>query len=281
MKLDSNSRILIIGNCPTSKELNCLLKSKNLIVSYSSNINEIENQFFDLAFIFTEDNLDVKLTYLSTLESMNNNDGLVCVNLDAINLETVQKEFNIEVLGVNFNFPFLDSKFMEIINTPKNRFQYVDQLKLFGSKLLNKDPYVVNDGISARAYMLAAMCREAFFLVENGYANIESIDRACRNDAGFYMPFTGNFLYMDLMGTIAYALVMKDLNPELSNSIEIPSWVLKKIEEGKIGMKRGFGFYNYEKGDYEKWNKTIQEFSVEINKLINKYDQNYVKIQKP
>ncbi|MGH2624394.1 MAG: hypothetical protein ACRDE7_12065, partial [Sphingobacterium sp.] len=90
-----------------------------------------------------------------------------------------------------------------------------------------------------------------------------------------YMPFTGNFLYMDLMGTMAYALVMKDLNPELAKCLTLPEWFVEKVKQGKKGMQANEGLYAYEEGDYEKWEEVFQEFSAEINGLIQKNIQHY------
>src|SRR5690606_30244795 len=98
----------------------------------------------------------------------------------------------------------------------------------------------------------------AFYLVENGYASMESIDRACRNDAGYYLPFAGNFRYMDLMGTYAYGVVMKDLNPELSKATVVPDSVVAD-------------FQSYAADHPEHWEKIVRTVSEEIRELILKY----------
>ena len=115
------------------------------------------------------------------------------------------------------------------------------------------------------------MAREAFFLVENGYASIEDIDRACRNDPGYYLPFAGNCRYIDLMGTYAYGIVMKGLNPELSKDIEIGKFMKNIISEEDFGMENGKGFYEYEKGDSERWHEIFRKFSTQIHEIIKKY----------
>src|SRR5690606_11021753 len=98
----------------------------------------------------------------------------------------------------------------------------------------------------------------AICLVENGYASIERIDRACRNNAGFYLPFEGNFRYMDLMGTYAYGMVMKDLNPDLAKGADVSdnlaSWLARYAASEANVRKIAF-----------------QRFSKEIRSLILKY----------
>ena len=138
-------------------------------------------------------------------------------------------------------------------------------------KRWNKDPYLIWGDVSVRAKMLYAMAREAFYLVHNGYASIEDVDRACRNDAGYYLPFAGNFRYMDLMGTYAYGLVMKDLNRELSRSSKAPAFFQEIMAQGGLGMENGFGFYEYDEDAVDKWKEVVGKFSHEVQYIIRKY----------
>ena len=139
-----------------------------------------------------------------------------------------------------------------------------------------KDPYLLKNGRGIRSRMLTALMREAFFLVENDYVRIEDIDRACRNDAGYYLPFAGNFRYMDLMGAYMYGVVMQDLNPELSKDKHIPEFARKLFKSGAEGMQNGKGFYEYEEGEAEEWDNKFRKFSHEIKDVISKYNHETV-----
>ena len=48
--------------------------------------------------------------------------------------------------------------------------------------------------------IMYAMIREAFYLVENGYATVEDVDRSLRNDLGYWITFAGPFRFMDITG---------------------------------------------------------------------------------
>jgi 3-hydroxybutyryl-CoA dehydrogenase len=120
------------------------------------------------------------------------------------------------------------------------------------------------------------MYREAFFLVENGYATIEDVDRCCRNDGGYWMPFCGLFRYMDLTGLHSYYQVMIDLFPTLNNQQNVPELIKKIAEEGGTGVANGNGFYKYSKEEAEEWTKAFEEFSFDINKLSKKYPINLI-----
>lgn len=269
-----NPRLLVAGKPAIARDFYEQLNQECFDVDFID-APQTTGVIYDLIFVFTADDLADKCLWINKLLNSISPTGFIAINIDGVGLEEIQRCVHTEVVGVNFCYPVTASPFMEIIASAQNQAGYVDALFIWAKERLNKDPYIVWGGISARAYMLAAMAREAFYLVDKGYASTESIDRACRNDAGYYLPFTGNYLYMDLMGTVAYAMVMKDLNPELSNSQEVPTWFKNMVDQGEVGMKSLSGLYKYKEGDFEKWESIVREFSEEINQLIIKYKKEY------
>ncbi|HXL57504.1 MAG TPA: 3-hydroxyacyl-CoA dehydrogenase family protein, partial [Chitinophagaceae bacterium] len=122
--------------------------------------------------------------------------------------------------------------------------------------------------------LMYAMMREAIHLVENGYATIEDIDRACRNDMGYWITFAGLFRFMDLTGIPAYLTVMKDLFPGLDNSTKAPHFIEELVASGAKGVSNALGFYPYTKESAKKWEKLFIEFTYDIRKLSEKYPKN-------
>jgi 3-hydroxybutyryl-CoA dehydrogenase len=115
------------------------------------------------------------------------------------------------------------------------------------------------------------MYREAFFLVENGYATIEDVDRACRNNPGYWMALVGIFLWMDLTGVPAYHTVMKDLFPTLNNQTTIPTLIDDVVKDGGKGVLNAKVFYKYTEEEAKMWEETFHEFSYEVRDLALKY----------
>jgi len=116
-----------------------------------------------------------------------------------------------------------------------------------------------------------AMLREAFHLVDKGYATVEDVDRSLRNDLGYWITFAGPFRFMDLTGIPAYLTVMKDLFPELDNATEPPAFMEKLVASGAKGVSNASGFYPYTKETAEDWDKRFIDFSYDIRKLAEKY----------
>jgi 3-hydroxybutyryl-CoA dehydrogenase len=115
--------------------------------------------------------------------------------------------------------------------------------------------------------------REAFYLVENGYATIEDVDRSLRNDLGYWITFAGPFRFMDLTGIPAYRMVMEDLFPELCCSKEVPELMRKVVDSGARGVANAQGFYNYTPAEARRWEKRYLQFSYDIRALALKYSK--------
>lgn len=228
---------------------------------------------YGVAIIITGEDLSEKKVAICTVERIVGAETIIAINMESVALQELQKSCSQpeRLMGLNWTEPAHTTHFLEIItNDITNKVLAANLLNL-AKKHWNKDPYLIWGEVSVRAKMLYAMAREAFYLVHNGYASIEDVDRACRNDAGYYLPFAGNFRYMDLMGTYAYGLVMKDLNRELSRSSKAPAFFQEIMGQGGLGMENGFGFYEYDKDAVEKWKEVVGKFSHEVQHIIRKY----------
>lgn len=231
---------------------------------------------FSMAIALTGEDLSEKQQVIAELEAILPEETLIAINTEVIPLSDLQKNTVApeRILGANWVEPADTTYFLEIIANGITLSAYTDYFCKTAAENWNKDPYVISGESGIRMRLFAAMLREAFYLVGNGYANIGDIDRACRNDAGYYLPFAGNLRYMDLMGTHAYGMVMKDLNPELARDIVAPDFFTEMIRNKQLGMESGAGFYSYHPGESEKWELLMEKFSDEINGLFQKYPFN-------
>lgn len=212
----------------------------------------------------TEEQLAAKRNIIQQLACRLDGNAIIAINTESIPLAELQtgNPRPERILGMNWCHPADLTFFLELIANATTEAKSIDRLVTMGRERWGKDPYVTHSGFSVRARVMAAWVREAIYLVENGYASMESIDRACRNDAGHYLPFAGNFRYMDLMGTYAYGMVMKDLNPELAQLTTVP----EKLAEELVAYAAS--------GSVER-EAAFQRFSEEIRALILKYPNAY------
>jgi 3-hydroxybutyryl-CoA dehydrogenase len=232
---------------------------------------------YDMAIAITNENIGDKHAMIHDLENTLADDALIAINSESIALSTLQlhAKHPERIIGANWVEPVHTSYFLEIITNVQTNQQLVQDFYNTAKELWQKDPYILKSDRGIRAKMMSALIREAFYLVENNYVTVEDIDRACRNDAGYYLPFAGNFRYMDLMGTFMYGVVMQDLNPELSKNTHIPKFCQDLIDQGDKGMATGKGFYNYAPGEAAEWEATFRKFSYQIQQIISKYPFQY------
>jgi 3-hydroxybutyryl-CoA dehydrogenase len=123
--------------------------------------------------------------------------------------------------------------------------------------------------------IMYAMLREAFYLVESGYATIADVDRSLRNDLGYWITFAGPFRFMDLTGIPAYESVMQDLLPELCNEVRVPSLMKQVAASGARGVSNAKGFYSYTPAEAKRWERRFLKFTYEIRALAQKYPEEW------
>ncbi len=227
----------------------------------------------------TLENLAIKKTVYGKIESVIATDALMVSNTSAIPITILQGQTTLpeRFFGLHWAEPSHTTRFLEVIcgdHSDQSRGEWLYQL----SHRWGKEPTLVRRDIRGfiSNRLMYAMYREACSLVENGYGSIEDVDRACRNNAGYWMTLAGVFRWMDLTGVAAYHTVMKDLLPTLSNQTSIPTLIDDIVRAGGLGIKNGKGFYNYTPEEARLWEQTFTEFSYEIRKLALKYPADVV-----
>jgi 3-hydroxybutyryl-CoA dehydrogenase len=223
---------------------------------------------------------EIKKSVYSKIELEIADDVLMASNTSAIPISILQKltTHPERFFGLHWAEPSHTTRFLEVICgelSDIKKGEYLYEL----SHLWGKEPTLVRKDI--RGFignrLMYAMYREAFYLVENGYATVEDVDRACRNNTGYWMTLVGVFGWMDLTGVAAYHNVIKDLFPTLCNSTEMPKLIDDIVKAGGRGVANGQGFYSYTPEEARLWEETFTAFSYEIRNLALKYPVDVVK----
>lgn len=228
----------------------------------------------------TLEDLAVKKTVFEKIEAVITPEALLTSNTSAIPISILQKQTKSpgRFFGLHWAEPSHTTRFLEVICGELSDVDRGEYLYLL-SQGWGKEPTLVRKDIRGfiTNRLMYAMYREAFYLVENGYATVEDVDRACRNNAGYWMTLVGVFRWMDLTGVQAYHAVMKDLFPTLNNSTEVPKLIDDIVKAGGKGVANAHGFHKYTPEEAKLWEETFKEFSYEIRKLALKYPADVVK----
>lgn len=111
-----------------------------------------------------------------------------------------------------------------------------------------------------------ALLREALWLVENGVASVEDVDKAISAGLGRRWATTGVIQVLEAAGWDIISRVASDVFPQLSNSDD-PSLLHDMVKQGYNGLKAGKGFYEWTPEKAEELRRRIAKGLVEIDKL--------------
>lgn len=259
-----------------------LIQSEAEVYFENLTITEDYKQLKDCALVIecTLESADIKKSVYDKIEAVISPEALLASNTSAIPISALQNltKHPERFFGLHWAEPSHTTRFLEIICGDKSDITRGEALYRL-SHYWNKEPTLVRKdirGFITNRIMYAAY-REAIYLVENGYATVEDVDRACRNNAGYWMTLVGVFRWMDLTGVPAYHTVMKDLFPTLCNSTEVPKLIDDIVKAGGKGVANAHGFHEYSSEEAKLWEETFTDFSYEIRKLAMKYPEDVVK----
>ena len=223
------------------------------------------------------ENIDIKKAVFAAIEAVVAPDAIITTNTSAIPINDLQPFLQRpeRFFGMHFAEPAFTTRFLEIICGKQSDLGIGEALHTLATGW-GKEPTLVRKDIRGfiTNRLMYALYREAFYLVENQYATIEDVDRACKNDAGHWMTFCGPFRYMDLTGLQAYHHVIKDLFPTLSNQTTTPQLIDDIARSGGNGTANGNGFYQYTPEQATQWEKAFEDFSFAIRRLSAEHTLN-------
>ncbi len=220
------------------------------------------------------EDLEVKRAVIRKVEAAVSPEALIGSNTSALPISHLQRgaEHPERILGVHLAEPAHVSRFMEVICGDQTNPECAERVIRLARRW-KKEPTLVRRDLPGfiTNRIMYSMLREAFHLVEAGYATPADVDRSIRNDFGYWTTFAGLFRYMDLTGIPGYMAVMRDLLPDLNCDKEVPKLMRKVVESGALGVANAKGFYKYTPAEAKRWEKKFLKFSYEIRALAQKY----------
>ncbi len=149
------------------------------------------------------------------------------------------------VIGMHFFNPVPVMKLVEIIrgqSTAEETFQVVRAL----AEKMGKTPIAINEAPGfAVNRILVPMMNEAIFVLQEGIASAEDIDKGMLLGANHPI---GPLALADLVGLDTLLMVQENLYQEFGDSKYRPCPLLRKmVRAGHLGRKSGRGFYEYPK----------------------------------
>jgi 3-hydroxybutyryl-CoA dehydrogenase len=189
----------------------------------------------DLVIEAATENSKIKLAIFSEMDLYTSPTCILATNTSSISItqlaEATQKPGN--VIGMHFMNPVPVMKLVEIING-----------KVTSSKVTDSIVALTTPGFIANR-ILMPMINEAILAFEEGISDAATIDQIMK--LGMAHPM-GPLQLADYIGLDVCKNILEIMEDGFQDSKYKPAALLTKmVEEGKLGVKTGEGFYSYQK----------------------------------
>jgi len=215
-------------------------------ITFSSDMASIKGS--DLVLEAIVEDLPTKQKLFKEVEKFANPTAILASNTSSLPIADISKFSGRKdrFLGLHFFNPVPVMKLLEVVKTKESSEEAFLKLVNWGNSIGKvtiacKDVpgFVVNR-------LLIPFLTEAVEMYERGDASIADIDTAMKLGAGYPM---GPFELADYVGLDVLVFILRGWIKTYPNnpSFRLPKALEKLVAEGKLGVKSGAGFYNYDK----------------------------------
>jgi len=199
----------------------------------------------DLVIEAATENAEIKKKIFASLDQYAKPNCILATNTSSISIGQLAAATNRPtlVIGMHFMNPVPIMKLVEIINGEATAASVTDTIVAL-TKKIDKIPCVVKDapGFIANR-ILMPMINEAIHAFSEGISDAATIDQIMK--LGMAHPM-GPLQLADYIGLDVCKNIMTIMEEGFNNSKYAPAALLvKMVEEGKLGVKTGEGFYKY------------------------------------
>ncbi|AWA98065.1 3-hydroxybutyryl-CoA dehydrogenase [Vibrio harveyi] len=205
------------------------------------------NQISDVSIVIENvtENWDIKQSLYQQMREICRPDTIFCVNTSAISITRVASLMPRpeNVVGVHFMNPVPLKPMVELIRGMLSNEHALECIRELLAQL-NKETITVEDSpgfVTNRAMMI--FVNEAIFMVQENVASAADVDTLFKTCFGHKM---GPLQTADLIGLDTILQSLEVLYEGFNDCKFRPCFLLKKmVSSGKLGMKSGSGFYEY------------------------------------
>jgi 3-hydroxybutyryl-CoA dehydrogenase len=198
------------------------------------------------------ENIDLKLKIFRELDEVCDPNTILATNTSSISITKIAAitKRPTKVIGMHFMNPVPIMKLVEVIKGNETS-QEVTSTIMKMSKDLGKIPVEVNDapGFVANR-ILMPMINEAIYTLNENISSVEGIDTVMI--LGMSHPM-GPLHLADFIGLDVCLSIMEVMNEGFGGKKYTPCQLLiDMVNNGKLGVKSGIGFYDYSEGARNK-----------------------------
>ncbi len=218
-------------------------KKKQAAILYMKDLNEAAKEA-DLIIEAVPEKIEIKQQVFTTIDQVAPNHCLLATNTSTMSPTEIGSFTNRpdKVIAMHFFNPVHKMKLIEIIRGLETSDETVKAIEQVAQKM-RKETVIVNEFpgfVTSR--MSALVGNEAFYMLQEGVATPEEIDKAIKLGLNYPM---GPFELADLVGLDARLNNLNYLYETLGEKYRPAPLLIKYVKAGRLGRKTGKGVYDY------------------------------------
>lgn len=237
-------------------------------ISFVENLEDLADTDFLVEAILEK--LDVKHAFYRQLSRIVAPDAILCSNTSGLSITKIAEAVTYpeRFAGMHWMNPPHIIPLIEIICGEQTSPETAETVRQMAVNL-KKKPVVVKDALGFVLNRLQqAILRESLHIVQEGIASPEAVDDVMKYALGFRYACFGPFETVDLGGVDIHYNISKYTFPDLCNAKEPFGLLQECIDNGRLGVKNGTGFYDYSDGKDEATIKHRDEMFLKLSKCL-------------
>ncbi len=218
--------------------------------------------------------MELKQDLFARLEKTISEKAILCTNTSVMSpTEIASKcEHKERVVGTHFWNPAFLIPLVEVVRTEANTDEVIDTVMAV-MKEAGKQPCLCKKDVPGfiANRMQHALWREAIAIVNDGIADAETVDLACKTSFGLRLPYLPPLVNSDMVGTQLTWNIHSYVLKYLADNKE-PSPILKEmLDKGELGFKsepdaNGIrtGFMSYTQEQIDEINSGLNEYLIKM-----------------
>jgi len=189
------------------------------------------------------EDVKVKQDVFADVEAKAKPDAILATNTSSIPLEEIATALKdpARLVGIHFFNPVAKMQLVEVVHGKNTSVETADKATAFVTKISRLPlPVASSPGFLVNRILMPYLM-EAMELLEEGVP-AKTIDKAAMD---FGMPM-GPITLADIVGLDVCLMVAQELTSKLGG--KVPERLVKMVEQKKLGVKTGCGFYRYKDG---------------------------------
>jgi len=221
------------------------------------------------------EDLELKQALFAAAQAAAEADALLCSNSSALSVTAMARglERPARLVGTHFWNPAAVIPCVEIVRGEKTSDRSVDEARALVAAA-GKEPVLVRREVPGFLgnRLQHALQREALYLVEQGIASPEDVDRVVKYGFGLRYALMGPLERADLGGLDVTYAVQQTVLPDLDNRTTPSELLRRRVLAGALGAKSGRGFYDWAPDQNERLQARRDRALLEIIRLARGLD---------